>query len=640
MTEQADTPAETGYRPQGASPEAAPGATRPSPERDRDRASQAGSHASDSASAPRGGPRPDRPAAPLAGSDAMPPSRPADRPAAVRSRPADVDSPFDLDFAVGPEPVHSAPSLPPNRPASATGPAVVADERPAGRAPTADVDKRAASDAGRRPAADVDNAPPSARTALPLDVDKRSRPAADRSASVRADVDKDASRERESAGAAGKPLFGKSRVLRGLPAPSVVVEEPEGDRLFLEDMPAFDVETGEPRPSAERLDDVRRIIAGELRRKNEQREREAGEVERTAHGTSRSPSTQAQYRRRGQQLRKRYLRETGTSPASATAVDFATWFVSLRADYKASSWRYQRQTAKVALELFAGDDDVARAAMIIESDPEWDSEIDGRMNGRAKQRAEGRSAKSVTSENRAKNFPYDAFARIEAELRVNRLSDRTAILIDWLRAGIATGLRPVEWKATDIRHVVEPRSGRHRVYLFVLNAKHTNGRGNGILRTLDITEFTETTLSSVRTMSDRGAEWFMTGEFDDVQSQCAQHLYRLCEKFWPRRATRYGLYSTRHQFVLNMRELAMDEAEISALMGHLVTETQMSTYGRKSRGWSIDRILDRPKAIQEEIGSVRRTLDYAKQRRKLRALAAGRAAQAEPVEEYAGPEHP
>ena len=155
----------------------------------------------------------------------------------------------------------------------------------------------------------------------------------------------------------------------------------------------------------------------------------------------------------------------------------------------------------------------------------------------------------------------------------------------------------------------------------MLNAKSTNGRANGVSRTLNITDFTDETFYAVQRMAANGKEWFTEGTYDSVQSQCAQILYRANEAIWRRReATAYALYTCRHQFILNMRASNVPEEELSAMLGHLVTETQMEHYGKRGKGWSPDKILDIPKGVNDEVATVRRTLTLASRRAELEAL--------------------
>src|SRR3546814_20504862 len=90
-----------------------------------------------------------------------------------------------------------------------------------------------------------------------------------------------------------------------------------------------------------------------------------------------------------------------------------------------------------------------------------------------------------------------------------RQGETPQILMDWLVAGIWTGLRPAEWRSTDLEmREDQPAPFGRRAWLYVINAKATNGRGNGMMRTLDLTNFSDPVLGSIGRTSQRGSRWF------------------------------------------------------------------------------------------------------------------------------------
>src|SRR3546814_13929328 len=101
-------------------------------------------------------------------------------------------------------------------------------------------------------------------------------------------------------------------------------------------------------------------------------------------------------------------------------------------------------------------------------------------------------------------------------------------------------------------------------------------------------------------MSDRGARWLIEGRYDTMQNQCSQRLYTLCERIFPLATKTYCLYSCRHQFVANMKEL-MTPAEVSAMVGHNITITAIENYGRQRSAWGPEDITERPSAIPEAV---------------------------------------
>ncbi len=84
------------------------------------------------------------------------------------------------------------------------------------------------------------------------------------------------------------------------------------------------------------------------------------------------------------------------------------------------------------------------------------------------------------------------------------------------------------------------------VWLYVLNAKSTNGRALGVARTLDLSYCSEEAISAVRRMSENGFDWLRDGEFHAVERQCSQVLYKACETIPALRekCTRFILFGT------------------------------------------------------------------------------------------------
>jgi hypothetical protein len=188
-------------------------------------------------------------------------------------------------------------------------------------------------------------------------------------------------------------------------------------------------------------------------------------------------------------------------------------------------------------------------------------------------------------------------------------------------AGVATGLRPIEWQATDLEIKDDPEStfGRH-VWLYVVNAKATNGRGNGAHRTIDLSGCRDETIAAVKRMSEVGMQWLIDAEYDSMQSQCSQLLYSTCDRIFRTRPKVYALYSLRHQFVANAKTFH-DPASISAMCGHIVTDTAISSYGKKRSGWDPEDILDRAVPVAEEIATVRQQHRFFEDRIKLQQAA-------------------
>lgn len=331
----------------------------------------------------------------------------------------------------------------------------------------------------------------------------------------------------------------------------------------------------------------------------------AGSTE-TAPGVTRSEKTHQQYLKRGRLLVLRFRRETGNTDEgydNLNPVEFVNWLFSLKPTLKATAWRPYRQSAKAILSSLPHDETEAALAML-DADIGEAGTSEPKKKASSKQDVDRDKLPRRTSSRKEKKFPKEDFDRIISYLKHFSRSGMASLLVDWLIAGVATGLRPIEWQATDVEVREDPNApgGRH-VWLYVLNAKATNGRANGVVRTLNISGFRDETIRVVQRMSRNGNEFLIDGVYDTKQSQCSQLLYSVSEKLFKKKKV-YSLYSARHQFVANAKSYHKPES-VSALVGHVVTETAVSSYGKKRSCWGPDEIVDRPEPVQEEVATVR-----------------------------------
>ena len=334
-------------------------------------------------------------------------------------------------------------------------------------------------------------------------------------------------------------------------------------------------------------------------------------------------STAAAYRARGVSLLRRYCIENGLEPE--TDVDpneFALFVLSLRKAVKPATWRTYKQAALTALQGMSGDA-IEDAVAILDYSPAPE-DVGARPLGAAE-------PLKLTSAMKAKSVTFGNFERIRAAVLGGRVAPTAFHLRDWLVAGIATGLRPTEWRAAEIvrRRVAE----EDRVLLVVRSAKATSGRGNGAVRTLDLTSFRATTLAVVERMAKNGKAWEDEGLFDRRQDQCAKMLYRINARLFPNKDTVVALYTLRHQFATNMRSsVGTKQESLAAMMGHAIDATSDGYGMKRSKGWAPEHILDVPAAVESEVATVRKVIDRAAARERLAKVMAGREVAAVPSE--------
>jgi hypothetical protein len=75
----------------------------------------------------------------------------------------------------------------------------------------------------------------------------------------------------------------------------------------------------------------------------------------------------------------------------------------------------------------------------------------------------------------------------------------------------------------------------------------------------------------------------------------------------------YALYSLRHQFVANQKSIHKQEY-VSAMCGHTVVETAVSSYGKKTSAWAPEDIEDHVAPVEDEVALIQPRFVYFAQR--------------------------
>ncbi len=121
-------------------------------------------------------------------------------------------------------------------------------------------------------------------------------------------------------------------------------------------------------------------------------------------------------------------------------------------------------------------------------------------------------------------------------------------------------------------------------------------------------------------MVGRAREWLEGRRYPETQGQCSGILYNAVEKLWPTRRNHYTLYSCRHQAVANFKAV-LQPAEIAAILGHGITSTAETHYGKKRSSWPIERIPAPPRSVPEELAVVRDRIRMFERRLELEVKA-------------------
>lgn len=272
------------------------------------------------------------------------------------------------------------------------------------------------------------------------------------------------------------------------------------------------------------------------------------------YNQTKTTSTEEAYSTRAKGLILRYEKKANV-PWQENIDDFITWLSdTIRPTLKKASWRqYKASLVHYMLEQEVPETTIGRIKDIDTS------------TCKKKSRA--------TSAAKEKKISNDDMTEL-ADVLLKSQSKWDDLIYKWMQAGIITGLRPVEWLNCEL-------DGNK---LIVKNAKHTNQRSFGPTRILDLSNLNEDQYDIIDTFLSKLELAIMSNtSFDAVYQACRFRLRRVTRKLWPKRRKYPTLYTGRHQFSANSKNL-FSKAEVSAMMGHLSEDTATMHYGKKVHG--------------------------------------------------------
>lgn len=169
-----------------------------------------------------------------------------------------------------------------------------------------------------------------------------------------------------------------------------------------------------------------------------------------------------------------------------------------------------------------------------------------------------------------------------------------AVVAQLLFHGSLLGLRPCEWAHARVEGTL----------LIVRNAKCTNGRACGEIRTIELLGpyanpiARENLVTLITAMNDRAA----TGiEAKRAMGRLSARLDRACQKAG---VARISLYTLRHIALASAKQV-MTVAEVAAFAGHAADRTAGQHYAKRRSGWRLKQRPGRPSF--DTVGRVRIT---------------------------------
>jgi integrase len=152
-------------------------------------------------------------------------------------------------------------------------------------------------------------------------------------------------------------------------------------------------------------------------------------------------------------------------------------------------------------------------------------------------------------------------------------------LVIWLKAAIATGLRPNEWRTVSLKD----EDGR--IILRSDNFKYNEERSYAPFRELELTKMDPITICFIR-QQVAITEGMKDANMTELHYLgCSDLLLKINRKLWPKRKANITLYTGRHQFSANAKaDDDCSEEERAAMMGHKTTQTSREGYGKRRSG--------------------------------------------------------
>lgn len=255
------------------------------------------------------------------------------------------------------------------------------------------------------------------------------------------------------------------------------------------------------------------------------------------------------------------------------------WSYNLRS----STWRQYRASLKFLLELLFKEKKISQEVF-----DKTNLVLDNTKSGNKK------NLELRTSSKKSKNLNIKDLKLLDVELKKskNKWSNPTRL---WIRAGILTGLRPIEWKTAEIN------DNGDDINLIVINAKNTNGRSHGEKRTINLNHLPSNEVNIIKEHLRISKEFSSNNLWNDYYIGCSNILRYIGKKLWKNRERKPSLYTTRHQFSANSKASGCTPRELAALMGHASELTAQMTYGKKIYG----RRGKKPKAKKSEMKNIR-----------------------------------
>lgn len=303
---------------------------------------------------------------------------------------------------------------------------------------------------------------------------------------------------------------------------------------------------------------------------------------------SRLQKTEMSYAIKAKYICSQAARASGhTSPNTVPLTTVVEYVISRKPTYSRNTWKQYKNALRYHAEQMI---EIQHEKVVAE-------EAQAAIRMLDRETSEGcMKSGTRTSALKQKTFKKADFDKVIAYLQEHVGKHRYARTLSiWLKASRLTGLRPSEWEHADLTQIYSVPA------LVIRNAKATNGRANGVERTLLLDRITDEELGLIEDMIEMLVGYETEIPFSKLQKLLGDYMNRATRNCFGKRQKYPTLYSSRHQFSADAKLSGLSKAEVAALLGQASDETAGIHYARKISGESEIKITP----LASEVRTVR-----------------------------------
>lgn len=192
---------------------------------------------------------------------------------------------------------------------------------------------------------------------------------------------------------------------------------------------------------------------------------------------------------------------------------------------------------------------------------------------------------------RQKFCSSDQFAAILDHLDKRARSELAVVASAFLKAQLATGLRPSEWRATSVRNWRDFPGFNSEPCLDVLMPDpRAQKYGQVVLRSLDLGNLSSQTLDAISLISDLASATFRRSdkEWDTLRTRLSELIDRACITAFGKKGPKFALETFRHQFLANYAQSGATTEQVAAIAGKVDLLFSKNEYLLSCVAWTIE----------------------------------------------------